>query len=98
MKKVITWVILGTSGGYNRANIIKTLHNRPLNAHQLSKKLNLNYGTITHHLDVLEEMNVVENSGKKYGKIYLLSDRMENHYDDFKKIWNQLEKEDSDGD
>ncbi len=93
MRKVLTWVILGTSGGYNRAKIIKTLHDRPLNAHQLSKKLDLNYRTITHHLDTLEEMKVVEKSGKKYGQIYMLSDKMENNYADFKKIWSQLEDE-----
>lgn len=92
MRKVLTWVLLGTKGGYNRAKIIKELHDRPSNAHQLSKKLILNYRTITHHLDVLEEMNVVEKTGKKYGQVYMLSDRMENHYDEFEKIWTQLKK------
>jgi predicted transcriptional regulator len=90
MKKVLRWVILGTKGGYNRAKIIKTLHDIPSNAHQLSKKLDLNYRTITNHLDILEEMSVVESSGKKYGKVYMLSDRMETHYDEFKEIWAQL--------
>ena len=90
MKKVLTWLILGTRGGYNRAKIIKALHDCPANAHQLSKKLNLNYRTITHHIDLLEEMKVVETSGKKYGKIYLLSDKMETQYPEFKKIWNML--------
>lgn len=92
MRKILTWVILGTKGGYNRAKIIKELHNLPSNAHQLSKKLNLNYRTITHHLDVLEEMKVVEKSGKKYGQIYMLSDRMETQYNDFEEIWVQLKK------
>ncbi|RBQ23570.1 hypothetical protein ALNOE001_08540 [Candidatus Methanobinarius endosymbioticus] len=43
-------------------------------------------------MDILDEMKVVESSGKKYGKIYMLSDRMENHYDEFEEIWNQLKE------
>jgi hypothetical protein len=35
-------------------------------------------------------MNVIENSGKKYGKIYLLSDQMETQYREFEKIWELL--------
>ena len=90
MKKVLTWLILGTRGGYNRAKIIKALHDCPANTHQLSKKLNLNYRTITHHIELLEEMNVIEECGKRYGKIYLLSNKMEMHYNEFEKIWNML--------
>ncbi len=85
------WVILGTKGGLNRAKIIQKLNERAYNANQLSKELNLNYRTITHHLDILEEMKVIENSGKKYGKIYFLSDKMNKHYGEFEKIWDQLE-------
>lgn len=92
MRKILTWVLLGTKGGYNRAKIIKELHDRPANAHQLSKKLDLNYRTITHHLDILEEMKVVEKSGKKYGQIYMLSDKMTPYYNDFEQIWAQLKE------
>lgn len=72
--------------GYIRAKIIKTLHDLPANTYQLNKKLDLNHRTITHHLDILEEMNVLESSGKKYGKIYMLSDRMKNQYSEFTEI------------
>ncbi|SCG86154.1 Regulatory protein ArsR [Methanobacterium congolense] len=77
MKKVLWWLILGTRGGINRAKIIKKLNERPYNAHQLTKELNLNYRTITHHIKILEDSNVVESTGEKYGKMYFLSDKME---------------------
>ncbi|MBE6488701.1 MAG: winged helix-turn-helix transcriptional regulator [Methanosphaera stadtmanae] len=92
MKKILRWVILGTKGGYNRAKIIIALKKRPSNTNQLKNTLNLNYKTIAHHLEVLEELGVIESSGPNYGKIYFLSDKMEEQYDDFRNIWEQLEK------
>jgi predicted transcriptional regulator len=90
MKKVLWWLILGTRGGINRAKIIKKLNERPYNAHQLTKELNLNYRTITHHIKILEDSNVVESTGEKYGKMYFLSDKMEKNYADFEAIWEQI--------
>jgi predicted transcriptional regulator len=90
MKKVLWWLILGTRGGINRAKIIKKLNERPYNAHQLTKELNLNYRTITHHIKILEDSNVVESTGEKYGKMYSLSDKMEKNYADFEAIWEQI--------
>lgn len=92
MKNVLSWLILGTKGGYNRARIIKFLHNRPANAHQLAKELNLNYRTITHHLNVLNEVGVITSIGKKYGKTYILSDELEKNYPEFGEIWEQLKE------
>lgn len=90
MKKVLWWLILGTRGGINRAKIIKKLNERPYNSHQLTKELNLNYRTITHHIRILEDSNVVESTGEKYGKMYFLSDKMEKNYTDFEAIWEQI--------
>ncbi|WP_414469874.1 ArsR/SmtB family transcription factor [Methanobacterium sp. ACI-7] len=91
MKKVLWWLILGTRGGVNRARIIKKLNERPYNAHQLSEELNVNYRTITHHIKVLEDSEVVKSAGEKYGKMYFLSDNMEKNYTDFEVIWKQIE-------
>ncbi len=91
MKKVLWWLILGTRGGINRARIIKSLKERPYNAHQLAELLDLNYRTIRHHVDTLEESGLVESAGEKYGKIYFLTDNMENNYDEFEKVWQQVQ-------
>jgi DNA-binding transcriptional ArsR family regulator len=93
MKKLLWWLIAGSSGGPNRAKIIMALHKRPYNAHQLSEELDLNYKTVRHHLKVLQENNVITSSGKqKYGELYFLSDNMSDNYDIFNEIWDELGK------
>ncbi len=91
MKKLLCWLIAGSSGGPNRAKIIMALHIRPYNAHQLAEELDLNYKTVRHHLKVLQENNVVTSSGKqKYGELYFLSDQMTDNYNIFNEIWDEL--------
>ncbi|MDI6724137.1 MAG: winged helix-turn-helix domain-containing protein [Methanobacterium sp.] len=90
MKKLLWWLIAGMKGGINRARIIKALHERPYNANQLSEELNLDYKTIRHHIKVLEQNNLIKSTGGKYGKMYFLSSDMEENYDVFSKIWEQI--------
>ena len=90
MDRVLWWLILGTKGGINRAKIIKKLNERPYNANQLTEQLNLSYRTIRHHIKILEDSKVIKSTGKKYGKMYFLSDTMENNYDNFEMIWKQV--------
>ncbi|WJI09005.1 winged helix-turn-helix transcriptional regulator [Methanobacterium sp. CWC-01] len=95
MLKILWWLIAGSTGGPNRARIIMALHERPLNAHQLAERLELNYKTVRHHIKVMEENKIVTSSGpstgkKQYGEIYFLSNLMEENYDTFKDIWSDL--------
>lgn len=91
MRKLLWWLIAGSTGGPNRAKIIMALHQRPYNANQLSETLNLNYKTVRHHIKVLEENNVITSAGKKkYGEMYFLSDEMERNYNTFQDIWKEL--------
>ncbi|MGO9386730.1 MAG: ArsR/SmtB family transcription factor [Methanobacterium sp.] len=93
MKKLLWWLIAGSTGGPNRGRIIMELHERPYNAHQISEKLNLNYKTVRHHLKVLEENNVIISTGnRKYGELYFLTDNMIENYKVFQDIWKELEK------
>lgn len=91
MRKLIWWVFAGTSGGPNRARIVMALNERPRNAHQLAEKLDLNYKTVRHHLKLLEENNIITSTGKnKYGELYFLSKEMEDNYEIFEDLWNEL--------
>jgi len=90
MKKMLWWLIAGTKGGVNRAKIIRTLHKRPYNAHQLAEKLGLDYKTIRHHIKVLEENNVLTSSSEKYGAMYFLSSQMEKNYELFQHICSEM--------
>lgn len=91
MRKLIWWIFAGTAGGPNRARIVKALNERPYNAHQLADKLDLNYKTVRHHLKILKENNIVtSNEKQKYGELYFLSNKMEENYNRFKEIWNDI--------
>ena len=93
MKQLLYYLIFGTRGGINRARIIKNLRERPYNAHQLAKELQLAYKTINHHLKVLKKNQVITVSeGQKYGALYFLSNNMEFHYALFEEILEKVEK------
>lgn len=52
-----------------------------MNANQLATTLDLDYKTIRHHLEKLENNDVVLTMGDEYGKTYFLTDKMEQHMD-----------------
>jgi len=91
-KKFLWWLIAGTKGGRNRGRIINELIERPYNAHQLAEILTLDYKTVRHHIEVLEVNDIVTSTGKTYGTLYFLSDKMEENYETFREIWAQFEK------
>ena len=92
MDKFIWGIHAGTKGATNRARIIDELKNRPYNVNQLAEKLELDYKTVKHHIRVLESNNMVTSTGKKYGTLYFLSDKMEQNYDSFQEIWEEFRK------
>lgn len=89
MRKVLWWLIGGARGGKNRLRIIQTLDDQPMNANQLSNALDLDYKTVRHHLDLLEENGVLETMGEGYGKTYFLTDRMEQNLDVLEDVGRQ---------
>ncbi len=76
-RKLLLYLFTGTRGGYTRLRIIMLLTERPLNTHQLSKELGLDYKAIQHHMRVLEKNNLVTKVGEKYGAIFHLSNFLE---------------------
>ncbi|MGB9936476.1 MAG: ArsR/SmtB family transcription factor [Methanobacterium sp.] len=93
MNKFLWGLIAGSKGGFNRARIMDELKHRPYNANQLAERLELDYKTVRHHIEVLEENKVITSTGKKYGALYFLSDEMENNYDTFLEIWGEFNRE-----
>lgn len=81
MRKVLWWLIGGSRGGRNRVRIIRALDDKPMNANQLANALDLDYKTVRHHLDKLEDNDVVTSMGEEYGTTYFLTERMEQHLD-----------------
>ncbi|RXK51602.1 winged helix-turn-helix domain-containing protein [Halorientalis pallida] len=91
MEKALWYLLAGTRGGENRARIIRTLDERPRNANQLAEHLDVDYNTIRHHLEMLEDHDVVEPGGDDYGQLYFLTDRFEHHRDAFEEIIEHVE-------
>ena len=81
MRQVLWWLVGGSRGGRNRLRILRALDERPRNTNQLSNHLDLNYKTVQHHLEILDENGVVTTQGDGYGTLYFLSDRMERNLD-----------------
>ena len=90
MEKALWYLLAGTRGGENRARIIRCLLDRPRNPNQLATDLDLDYNTVTHHLDTLEDHGVVESSGDEYGAVYVVTDRFDHNRDTFEEITEHL--------
>lgn len=91
-KKLIWWMFGVTKGGIQRAHIVKALRDRPINANQLARKLELDYKTVRYHLDILYKNKLVTKKGEPIA-MYFLSDGMEGSYEEFLKIYKQIEEE-----
>lgn len=57
-----------------------------MNTNQLSEELDLNYKTVQHHLEVLEENNVLTTQGGDYGTMYFLTGQMEQNLDILEEV------------
>lgn len=87
MRQLLWYLLAGTRGGYNRIRIIEALAERPYNANQLSEKLNIDYRTTRHHLEVLTDNNILARpEGDAYGSMYFLSGMMESNMETFHDI------------
>ena len=62
-----------------------------MNTNQLSNALDLDYKTIQHHLELLEENNVLTTMGADYGKTYFLTDQMEQNMDVLDEIASKVD-------
>ncbi len=76
-RKLLFYLFTSTRGGFTRLRIIMLLLEKPLNTHQLSQELHLDYKAVQHHMKVLEKNNMVSKIGEKYGAIYHLSNLLE---------------------
>ena len=76
-RKLLFYLFTSTRGGFTRLRIIMLLLEKPLNTHQVSLELDLDYKAVQHHMKVLEKNNMVSKVGVKYGALYHLSNFLE---------------------
>jgi predicted ArsR family transcriptional regulator len=92
----VLWHVLASSrGGPTRVRIVRTLEQRPRNANELAEQLEFDYTTIRHHLDVLQENNVVRKSADAYGAVYLFTEQAESNWDTIEEIIETVDGEDT---
>jgi len=92
LRRLLWWMLAGSSGGPNRGRIILLLKDRPSNAHQMARELGLDYKTVRHHLDVLMENQMLSARGEGYGRMYFLSPMLETDFAAFEEIWARIGK------
>ena len=89
--KMILWFfIAGSRGGPNRAKILNLLLETPMNAHQISKTLNLDHKTVAHHLKILAKNELIEKAEKTYAAEYQISQIMSKNQDVLKEIMEKI--------
>lgn len=91
MEQALWYLLAGTRGGANRVRIIEALDDRPRNTNRLSEDLDLDYKTVEHHIEMLEEYDIVEAGGNDYGQMYFLTDRFDGYRDSFREITARME-------
>ena len=91
-KRLFWWILIASSGGLNRARILKELIKKPCNANELSKILKLDYKTTRHHLEILQKNRLIVSSKEEYNKVYFPSNIIENNIELFNEIWVKIGK------
>ncbi len=94
----VVLVLLGSSllpmlGAQSSANTsVLSSNQKPQNANELSKNLDIEYKTIRYHLKVLEENGILTSVGGGYGKTYFPTETLETNKQYFVEIWDKIGK------
>ena len=90
----LLWYLLGaTRGGQTRARLINALRVQPGNLNQLAKRLDVEYRTVQHHMEVLKKNSLVDSRGEHYGLTYFLTPWMQAHIQIFDELCAKLKFE-----
>jgi len=86
-KHLLYWLFTATRGGSNRGRIMEVILEKPMNTNKLRQTLNLDFRTVKHHLEVLENNDLVTSIGDHYGKMYFASEKLMENIEMFEDVW-----------
>jgi len=86
LKRSLFWLLIASRGGETRLKILSLLLRNPTNKNEISKALNVNYRTVTHHLTMLMENNIIIED-KRYGGLVYVNSMLE---EELRKIVEML--------
>ena len=91
--KMILWSIIGgTRGGVNRAKILNTISETPMNANKIATVLNLDHKTVIHHVKILSKNNLVVKAEKNYAAEFELTKIMKDNQNVLEEIIQKIAK------
>ena len=73
-KKLFWLLFAGSPGSDTRIKIMSVLRKRPRNKNQLATELGLDYKAVQHHIEVLEENNLVKKTRNQSRMTYYVSE------------------------
>src|SRR5256712_6463353 len=85
-KRLLWYVLAGSRGGTNRGKIINLIRAEPRNVNQFAEALDVHYRVAEHHIRALEKNHLIIPAGERYGRLYLLSPKMEASMNIFHEI------------
>ena len=86
-------LVMGKKGGKTRMKILDELLIMPCNANQLAKKLNLDYKTITYHMDIIcKHKYATKEKFENYTRYYP-SDKLIKKLDEYILIKEHIQNE-----
>src|SRR3990172_13238291 len=89
---LLRFLLLGSRGGWNRGRILELLVECPRNAHDLSRELDLNYGTVTLHLrSLLEAGLVVALTPERYAQGFAVAPVLRRNLREFERLRRERE-------
>ena len=96
MNELFSSAFTGMSGKYTRMRIICAITENPLNTQELARKLNLDYKTIKHNIEILEKNNLITRQGEGYGDVFfpseLISSNLPTLYSVIRKVEAKLDR------
>ena len=89
--KLFTSVFTGMKGRYTRMRILCAITENPMNTLELAKKLELDYKTIQHSINVLEKYNLIIRIGQGYGDMFFPSEMISSNLPTLYKVIRKVE-------